>query len=92
MCDTLLECINEHLPHDAFETKQDLYNRGQRVLKFLAEFRRSHSLEDDDKIVCVSHSALLSALTASGYEGEGATSKLKDHVRLSNCEVIPLDL
>ena len=92
MRDALLECILEHLPHDSFETKQEIYDRGQRVKAFLKEFRRSHPLEADEKIVVVSHSTLLSSLTASGYTGEGATSKLKDHIWPSNCEVMPLDL
>jgi hypothetical protein len=49
-------------------------------------------LEGDQKIVCVSHGKLLGSLTASGYIGEGAESKMLEYTRLKNCEVIPLDL
>jgi len=64
-----MECIKEHLPHDSFETKDEIYKRGQQVKNFLKEFRQQNKLEGGEKIVCVSHSTLLSSVTASGFQG-----------------------
>lgn len=72
--EALIECIQEHLPDDAFETKQEIYHRGLQVKDYLREFRRSNPLVDDEKIVVVSHSCLISSMTASGYIGEGGQS------------------
>ena len=44
------------------------------------EFLAENPLGEDEKVAVVCHSKLIASVTASGFEGEGATSKLKDYV------------
>ena len=44
------------------------------------DFLVQNPLGEDEKVAVVCHSQLIASVTASGFEGEGATSKLTDHV------------
>ncbi len=80
------------LPDGAFETKKDIYGRGQVVKQLLKDFLAGHPLVGDEKIAIVCHSQLISSVTADGYEGEGAQSVMTNFIWTKNAEVLPVDI
>ena len=86
-----MDMVCEQLPHGAFETEDLMYKRGQVGLQVLRDFLASHPLEGDEKIAVVCHSKFIAAITADGFEGEGASSKLTNYVWTQNAEVLPVE-
>ena len=89
--DVLVDQLVSRLPHDALEPKDDLYERGLHVKKFLKHFLEKHPVEGAERIAVVCHSQLIACLTATGVEGSGASSKLVGFHWAQNGEVYPIE-
>ena len=79
------------LPNGAFETKDAIYERAQIVKQFCRDFLLANPVEGDEKIGFVTHSTLIAAVTADGFEGEGRDAHLTNFLFPANCEIVPLD-
>ena len=66
-----VEVMQESLPDNSYETKEDIFHRGKKAKSVLQEFLGENPLEEsDEKLVVVTHSQLIAALTAdSASEG-----------------------
>ena len=87
----MLELMTNELPDGSFETEDEIYQRAQGVKQFCKNFLAEHPLEGDEKIAVVCHSKLIAAVTAGGFSGVGASSKLTDFVWTANSEVLPIE-
>ena len=67
-------------PEGSFETEDEIYQRAQSVKQMCRRFLVENQLGEGEKVAVVCHSKLIASVTASGFEGAGATSKLKDYV------------
>ena len=54
--DVMVDMMVSRLPESALEPKDDLYDRGQQVKKFLKHFLEKHPLGETEKIGVVCHS------------------------------------
>jgi len=71
-----------------YETKSEGYTRAMEFKEFMKLWRKENPSVGSKKIAIVSHSILLSCITAKSIEGE----VLDDHHRFKNCEIKPFDI
>ena len=89
--EVLVEQMVSRLPNGSLEPKDDLYDRGKLVKKFLKHFHEKHPLKATEKIGVVCHSQLIACLTATGVEGKGHSSKLVNFHWAQNGEIYPIE-
>jgi len=59
------QCINDS---ECFEDCQSLFERGLKIKKFFNEFIKNYKLEEDEKVVVVTHSMTIACITANDVD------------------------
>jgi hypothetical protein len=69
----MIKIIRTYTGINAFETTQELLNRGKVINKFLKTYIDQYPLIDDQKYGVVCHSMIIATLTATGLNPKSST-------------------
>lgn len=85
--EVMMQKIKDYQPH--LESKADLWDRAHVIKQFMREYIAANPLdsESQEKYCIVTHSAILSALTAKGIDRDSDT--LIDYYWYANCQMLP---
>ena len=85
--EVILERLVSHYPR--YENHKDLYARAKVIKQFLREYISANPLDSEtqEKYGVISHSRIISTMTAAGLNEEDDT--LIDYIWFRNCEMRP---
>jgi hypothetical protein len=85
--EAILERLKQH--HPRYENHKDLYARASVIRKYLREYITANPIDSEkqEKYGIISHSRIISTLTATGVKEED--DSLIENVWFNNCEMRP---